>query len=157
MNIKKYYLTKNINTRRIEDLESVKKIVLTSSKYPRYSALKNRNVIEKYKYSNDIMFSCHYIIGTSGEILNIIPEREKAICTGNDNIDSISISIMLGIDKNGKYSEQEIHSLEKLLLSLKTRYNIENEDVILEYDINNSRRPKNIVDEPIILDEILKK
>ena len=46
MKMKKYYLTKSNNTRRVENLENVEKIIITSSSYKGFSGLKNRNVIE---------------------------------------------------------------------------------------------------------------
>ena len=46
MKIKKYYLTKSDNTRRMEKIEKVKKVIITSSKYRGFSGLKNRNIIE---------------------------------------------------------------------------------------------------------------
>ena len=86
MDIKKYYLTKSNNTRRKEKMCNIEYIVITSSKYNGFSALKNRNIIEKLKYKEDKEFSCHYIIDTDGKKLNIIPEKERAICTHCSNI-----------------------------------------------------------------------
>lgn len=119
MNIKKYYLTKSLNTRRFEKINEVKYIIITSSKYKGFSALKNRNIIEKLKYKEDKEFSCHYIIDTDGTVLNIIPEKEKALCSRIANFDDKSISIMLTLNKNGNYDELEIFSLAKLINSIK--------------------------------------
>ena len=105
MKIKKYYLTKSDNTRRMEKIEKVKKVIITSSKYRGFSGLKNRNIIKMSKYKDGREFSCHYIIGNSGEVLNIIPENERAICTRNESIDTQSISIMLSLDSEGRYTE----------------------------------------------------
>lgn len=155
MKIKKYYLTKSNNTRRMEKLENVNKIIITSSRYKGFSSLKNRNVIEMSKYKEDREFSCHYIIGISGEVINIIPEDEAAICTRNQSIDERSISIMLCLDKNGGYTKNEFDSLKLLIDRLIEKYDISKEDVLTEYDINNSRKPLELVDEPIILYNLL--
>ncbi len=154
MELKRYYLTKSDNTRRKEKLEGIKYIVLTSSKYSGFSALKNRNIIEKLKYKEDKEFSCHYIIDTSGLVLNIIPEGERAICTRNENFDSKSISIMLCLDKNSDYTKEELNALKKLIIKLRNKYSIKEENVVREYDVNSSRRPIKFVDESILLYEI---
>lgn len=155
MKMKKYYLTKSNNTRRVENLEKVEKIIITSSKYKGFSGLKNRNVIEMSKYREDREFSCHYIIGLNGEIINIIPEKERAICTRNEDIDTKSISIMLSIDKNGEFSKKQLISLKDLIGKIIEKYDITKNDVYIEYDINCSRKPIVFADEPIILDDLL--
>ncbi len=154
MDIKKYYLTKSLNTRRLEKMNEIKYIIITSSKYNGFSALKNRNIIEKLKYKEDREFSCHFIIDTNGKILNIIPEKEKAICTRNSNYDDRSISIMLTLNKNGYYNKDELNSLSKLLNHLKKKYNIKNENILTEFEVNSSRRPSILCDEPILLWQI---
>ena len=156
MNIKKYYLTKSLNTRRFEKMKEIKYIIITSSKYNGFSALKNRNIIEKLKYKEDNEFSCHFIIDINGTILNIIPEREKAICSRNINYDNKSISIMLTLNKNGKYEKEELISLKKLIHTLKRRYDIKSENILTEFDINGSRKPILFCDEPILLWQIIK-
>lgn len=155
MNIKRYYLTKSLNTRRMEKMDSIDKILITSSKYNGFSALKNRNVIEMGKYKEEEEFSCHYIIGLKGEIINIIPEDEISIPTRGIDDDS-TLSIMLCIDKEGEYTKEELFSLKKILHKLIKKYKIKEENVLLEKDINNSRRPKIIVDEPVLLYDMIK-
>lgn len=135
-------------------MNEVKYIIITSSKYKGFSALKNRNIIEKLKYKEDKEFSCHYIIDTNGTVLNIIPEREKAICSKIVNFDDKSISIMLTLNKDGNYDELEIFSLAKLINSIKKRYNIKPENVLTEFEINSSRKPILFCDEPILLWQI---
>lgn len=155
MKIKKYYLTKSDNTRRMEKIDTPQKIIITSSRYNGFSCLKNRNIIEMSKYRDDREFSCHYIIGNNGEIINIIPENEKAICSQNVDIDSDSIGIMLCLDKDGKFTKKELISLKGIIKRLREKYNIKKESVFTEYDINSARRPLIFVDEPIFLEEIL--
>lgn len=155
MKIKKYYLTKSDNTRRMEKLVNVENIIITASKYKGFSGLKNRNIIEMSKYRDDKEFSCHYIIGLSGEIINIIPERERAICSRNEDIDEKSISIMMCIDKNGDILASQMKSLRDLVKKIIDKYDISRDNVLTEYDINCSRRPLIFVDEPIILDDLL--
>ncbi len=155
MKIKKYYLTKSDNTRRMEKMELPQKIILTSSKYNGFSCLKNRNIIEMSKYRDDREFSCHYIVGVNGEIINIIPENEKAICSQNIDIDSDSIGIMLCLDKDGEFTKKELISLKGLIKRLREKYNIKREAVLTEYEINGARRPGIFVDEPILLEDLL--
>jgi N-acetyl-anhydromuramyl-L-alanine amidase AmpD len=155
MKIKKYFLTKNDKTRRMEKIENVNYIIITSSKYKGFSSLKNRNIIEMSKYKEEREFSCNYIIGCSGEVVNIIPENERAICTRIEEIDRESISIMLCIDKEGNYTDTQLKKLKELIQEFLEKYDIPKENVLMEYDINNSRRPVNIVDEPIILYDML--
>ena len=155
MKIKKYYLTKSDNTRRMEKMELPQKIILKSSKYNGFSCLKNRNIIEMSKYRDDREFSCHYIVGVNGEIINIIPENEKAICSQNIDIDSDSIGIMLCLDKDGEFTKKELISLKGLIKRLREKYNIKREAVLTEYEINGARRPGIFVDEPILLEDLL--
>lgn len=154
MNIKKYYLTKSLNTRRMEKMESIDKILITSSKYNGFPALKNRNIIEMGKYKDEEEFSCHYIVGLKGEIINIIPEDEISFPTRGVNDDN-TISIMLCVDKNGEYTKEELFSFKKLLNKLIKKYKIKEENILLEKDVNNSRRPKIIVDEPVLLYDMI--
>lgn len=155
MEIKRYFLSRSDNTRRMEKIDKIEYIVITSSKYYGFSALKNRNVIEKIKYKQDKELSCHYIIDVKGNILNIIPEKESAICTHNVDIDSKSISVMLTINDDGEYSKEELKSLKKLVHRLIKKYEINKENVLREYDINYSRRPNIFTDEPILLYELV--
>lgn len=155
MKIKKYYLTKSDNTRRMEKLDSVENIIITASRYKGFSGLKNRNIIEMSKYRDDKEFSCHYIIGLSGEIINIIPEKERAICSKNEEMDKRSIGIMMCIDKNGNILPIQMNSLKDLIKRIIDKYDISKDNVLTEYDVNCSRRPLEFVDEPIILDDLL--
>lgn len=155
MEIKRYLLTRSDNTRRMEKMDRIEYIVITSSKYKGFSSLKNRNVIEKIKYKQDKELSCHYIIDTNGVVLNIIPDKESAICTHNVDIDSKSISIMLTVNDEGNYNEVELKALKKLLNKLVKKYRIKNENILREYDVNLSRRPTVFVDEPILLYELV--
>ena len=157
MQIRKYYLTKSNNTRRVEKMNVIKYIVITSSIHNGYSALKNRNEIENLKYNQNKEFSCHYIIDSNGEVLNIIPDTERAICTHNLDIDEKSISIMLSLDLNGEYTKEEIETLKNLIYKLMLEYNILPENVIREYDVNCSRRPLKFADESIMLYELINK
>ncbi len=154
MNIKKYYLTKSLNTRRMEKMNSIDKILVTSSKYNGFPALKNRNIIEMGKYKDEEEFSCHYIVGLKGEIINIIPEDEISFSTRGVNDDN-TISIMLCVNKNGEYTKEELISFKKILNKLVKKYKIKEENILLEKDVNNSRRPKIIVDEPVLLYDTL--
>lgn len=154
MNIKKYYLTKSLNTRRMEKMNSIDKILVTSSKYNGFPALKNRNIIEMGKYKDEEEFSCHYIVGLKGEIINIIPEDEISFSTRGVNDDN-TISIMLCVNKYGEYTKEELISFKKILNKLVKKYKIKEENILLEKDVNNSRRPKIIVDEPVLLYDTL--
>jgi len=157
MKIKKYLLTESEYTRRREKMSRVENIVITSSRYAGFSALKNRNAIERLKNQKEKYFSCHYIIDNKGIVLNIIPETETAICTKNDKIDSKSISILLTLDKNNEYSSKELLALNSLITKLKSKYNLEEENILKEYDVNGSRRPVIFIEEPILLHELQKK
>ncbi len=156
MNIKKYYLTKSLNTRRMEKIDRVDKILITSSKYNGFTALKNRNVIEMGKYKDEHEFSCHYIVGLNGEIINIIPEDELSLASRGID-DENTISIMLCVDKNGEYTKEELFSFKRLLNRLINKYKVAEKNVLMEKDVNNSRRPKGIVDEPVLLEDMIEK
>lgn len=156
MEVKKYYLTRSDNTRRMEKIEEVKYIVITSSSFCGASGLKNRNIIERLKYKQDREFSCHYIIDLYGSVLNIIPEDEIAICTGDLSVDGKSISIMLTNDYLGQYTKIQMNKMTKLIYEISKKYNVDKENIILEKDVNGSRRPKLFCDEEILLYDLVK-
>ncbi len=158
MNLSRYFLSLNDNIRRGEcrNNNDIKYIVITSSRFLGFTARKNRNMIERNKNSEENITICHYIIDFNGDVLNIIPENEIAYATKDNEYDTKSISIMLSLKEDENYSEEELITLSRIIKILMDKYNIKEDDVVLEYDVNRSMRPAKFCDEPILLEEILK-
>ncbi len=158
MNLSRYFLSLNDNIRRGEcrNNNEIKYIVITSSRFLGFTARKNRNMIERNKNSEENITICHYIIDFNGDVLNIIPENEIAYATKDNEYDTKSISIMLSLKEDENYSEEELITLSRIIKILMDKYNIKEDDVVLEYDVNRSMRPAKFCDEPILLEEILK-
>lgn len=150
MNIRKYYISESLNTRRKDKINKVKYLIVTSSNIPGADCLKNRLKIEMNK-NIDNEYSCHYIIDLNGNILQIIPEEECSICSNVIDYDSCSISIMLCVGYNNYYSEMEIKRLKELINDIQERHGLTDDSIIFENDINGSRRPYILCDERIKL------
>ena len=139
------------NTRPNEKLKGVYKIVLPDAPIKNKSGIKNRNYINNLKYQDDIFSSYHYIIGINGEIINLIPEDEVSIHTGNIEFDFHSISIAICSYNLNKISSKTLNSLSVLSNYLLKKYNLNHKyDLIRCYDIINKRSPIFFVDNPYL-------
>lgn len=151
----------NIDTRLIDicettrpgnKLQGVYKIILHDAPLIKEDKIKNRNYINNLKRQDDIFMSYHYLIGKSGEIVNIIPEDEIAIHTGFLEFDLHSLSIALCYDNNNNnISDKTLNSLKLLLKSILRKYNLDPKyDLIRCYDVINKRVPLYFVENPYL-------
>ena len=91
--------------------------------------------------------SSHYVVGRDGKVVQMVNDYLRAQHAGagkwGSNRDLNSSSIGIEIDNNGSepYSDIQIESVIKLLLELKTRYNIPAENFIGHADIAPTRKP----------------
>ena len=137
------------NTRPSDKLNGVYKIVLHDAPLNNKSAIKNRNYINNLKFQDDIFCSYHYIIGLNGEILNIIPEDEISIHTGNIEFDFNCISIAICSYNLKNFEQTTLDSLMELSKKLLYTYNLDPKyDLIRCYDVINKRSPSMLVDNP---------
>ena len=138
-------------TRTNEKLKGVYKIVLHDAPLKNKSGIKNRNYINNLKFQDYIFCSYHYIIGLNGEIINLIPEDEMAIHTGNIEFDFHSISIALCSYNLGNFPRKTLNSLKLFSNHLLEKYNLnEKYDLIRCYDVINRRSPIFFVDNPYL-------
>lgn len=134
-------------TRPNEKLKGVYKIVLHDAPLRNKSGIKNRNYINDLRFQDNIFCSYHYIIGLNGEIINLIPEKEISIHTGNIEFDFHSISIALCSYTLENFSNKTLVSLKILSKALLKKYNLDtNYDLIRCYDFINRRSPIIFVD-----------
>lgn len=117
-------------TRRSEKIQRIEKIVIYKIKSSK-SALEYRLYIENLKRQDDVYFSVHYIIDRTGNILNIIPEKEVSIHDEKDlNINYITMSILVLEDEKEEFNEEAVSSLLERLVK---KYNLNiNTDVIIK-------------------------
>ena len=133
---------------------------------PGTSALANRNYFESLKDLKKTYASSHFIVGLKGEILQLIPENEKSLCTNNANDYTISIECCHP-DESGKFLEPTYNSMIWLGRHLMKKHNIK--ENIRHYDVTGKICPKWFVDNEnewkifknklkgeIMLDEIIK-
>ena len=143
MEVTRDYLTINEMSRPGIKLDSVSKLVLHYVLNPGSSAINNRNYFESLKNQNKIYASAHYIIGLSGEIIQLIPDDEVAWHSGNKymNLNSIGIELC-HIDKSGRFTEKTINSLIHLLSYLSKKFNLDPlKDIIRHYDVTGKLCP----------------
>ena len=114
-----------------------------------YTALRNCQEAIKYLCNKDKKVSCHYLISKKGEIYQLVNDKKRAwhagiSCWGNiTDINSHSIGVELDYDANiegKKFSTKMINSLSELISSLKSRYNIENTNILAHSDIAPFRK-----------------
>lgn len=147
MKIKKKYLQKNHMTRSGEKVKKIKYIVIHQALNKNLDVNQEYNYIKNLSNQDELYYSVHYIIGKSGECIQIIPEHEIAYSTMNIELNYYIISIECCYEKSDKkFGIETENTLKKLLSYLKEKYNLSKEDIILHYDITGSRCPIYYVD-----------
>ena len=133
---------------------------LTSSKGIRkWFALVGKGSVRIGKKLVKLYASCHYGIGSKGDVRRLIPEDTEAYCNGGRKYTEFAkksfaykgktkpnkycISIECShFDWSGKFSKPTQESLIRLCAHLCEKYNLEEEDVIRHYDITGKKCPK---------------
>lgn len=112
------------------------------------------NYFENLKYQSDIFNSYHYIIDSSGLVLKLIPDYEVSFPIGHPKFDNNKISIGLSFKNYTKELEKQLINLIHYIC-IKYSLHVE-EDVMIEYDILNTRNMPIFIDNRNILNSILK-
>lgn len=95
--------------------------------------------------------SCHFVVGLSGEVLQLIPESEWSYCTNRANRYALSIETCHP-DSTGKFTEASERSLIELVAYLCRRHGLDPEGggLIRHYDVTGKVCPKYYVDHPAL-------
>lgn len=114
---------------------------------PGTSAQANRNYFENLRITHTTKASCHYIIGLSGEIIQLIPEEEVSWCTNQANSYTISIEACHP-DATGKFNQATYDSYVALCADICKRWGLDpqNGGLIRHYDVTGKICPKWFVD-----------
>jgi N-acetylmuramoyl-L-alanine amidase CwlA len=148
-------LTVNEYSRPGIALNQVNAIVIHYTANPGSSAIQNRNYFEGLKDSHTTKASSHFIIGTSGEIIQCIPTSEISYASNDRNSDSISIECC-HLDSSGVFTEETYRSAVELTAWLCGKFSLTAKDVIRHYDITGKNCPKYYVEHEDKWQEFLK-
>ncbi len=114
-----------------------------------YTALKDTKAAIGYMCNANNKVSSHYLISKNGNIFNLVDEKKRAWHAGisywNNSTDINSSSIGIELDyfpkkTNNKFSKNMIISLIDLLIYLKKKYNITNDNILGHSDIAPLRK-----------------
>ena len=94
--------------------------------------------------------SCHYSIGTSGEIVQRIPLDEVANATSERTGDTISIDF---VTDQGKLSESTYHAMIELTAWLLGKYDLKINDIMRCHDISGANCPNYLVENEMVWED----
>lgn len=166
MNIIENLLTKGASYGRTGTAMTPKGIVIHYVGNPGSSAAGNRNWFENG--AGGACTSAHYIIGLSGEILRIIPEKECAQHAGKAYEQKYveqakkNNSMYLGIecchpDAGGKYNEKTYAALVDLCADICKRYGFDPaKSIFRHYDVSGKLCPLYYVNNPTAWTQMVK-
>lgn len=148
-------ISRNRYSRPGKRLRYVNGIVVHYVANPGTSAAANRNYFASLAVSGATYASSHFIVGLSGETLQLIPLREIAYCSNDRNADTISIECCHP-DESGQFNDDTYGALITLLADLCRTYDLDpGTDVIRHYDVTGKLCPKYYVDNPEAWDRLL--
>ncbi len=118
----------------------IKAVVLHCSAY---------NPAEMWQILQEKQLSTHYIIGTNGEIWQLVPEELRAWHAGTsswremENLNHYSLGIELSSPSMGQepYPQVQIDALLELLSAITTRHNIPAGNIVAHSDVAPTRKP----------------
>ncbi len=160
--VTKDFLAENEFSRPGTELPEVRGVVVHYVGNPGTTAKQNRSYFNRLPEINAdkeedkrTYASSHFIIDTDGTILQIIPLNEKAYATGKDyrdeNIHYNDFTLSIECchkDETGKFTDEELASLRKLLLWIIDTYDLSEDQVYRHYDCTRKVCPKYFVDNP---------
>lgn len=149
MQIQMKYLTSNRYSRPRLPLYKVTKLVIHWVGNPKSSALANRNYFENLKSGNSKTYaSSHYIVGLEGEVIQCIPDNERAYHAKSANAYALGIETCHP-DWEGKFTDRTYASLVELCTLLCKKYSLDpRQDLIRHYDVTGKSCPKYYVQHP---------
>ncbi|HAJ15060.1 MAG TPA: N-acetylmuramoyl-L-alanine amidase [Erysipelotrichaceae bacterium] len=134
------YLSVNPYSRPQIPLRQVKGIVVHYTANPGSTPKNNKDYFESLKDNHKTHASAHFVIGTDGSIMQIIPLNEIAYASNQRNKDTISIECC-HLDQSGKFTDATYQSLVKLVSGLCQTYHLSRDDVISHYDVTGKLCP----------------
>lgn len=149
MPIQTHYLTSNPYSRPRLPLYKVTKLVIHWVGNPKSSALSNRNYFENLKLGRTKTYaSSHYIVGLDGEVIQCIPDNERAYHAKSANSYSLGIETCHP-DWEGQFSSCTYNALIALCAMLCQKYGLDpREDLLRHYDVTGKCCPKYYVVHP---------
>ncbi|MDE6873656.1 MAG: N-acetylmuramoyl-L-alanine amidase [Lachnospiraceae bacterium] len=143
LNITELFLTPNVYTRPQNSLKEVKGIIIHYVAGAGTTAVETRNYYEglKVNSTSKTAESCHFIIGSDGEIVQCIPTDEIACASGARNEDTIAITFCHP-QADGEPSAQTYDSLLKLTTYLCKTYGLTKDAVLRHSDLGDQLCPK---------------
>ncbi len=149
-------LNKNEMTRPGEKRKELKKIVVCDAKIKNIDEmLKKINEIER---QDEEYFSYNYVVSSLGKIYLLVPDNEISYFSKKIKVNLESISIGVLLENKGKkiYNENWKNSLIRLLNVLCQKYNLKSNDIVIEYDMYNTRNFDFLIDNYMIFEDIKK-
>ena len=147
MNIDKQYLTISNYNRPGTRRDRTTAVACHYIGNPGTSAQANRNYFENLRITRATKASCHYIIGLSGEIIQLIPEEEVSWCTNQANSYTISIEACHP-DSAGKFTDATYQSYIALAADICKRWGLDPQagGLIRHHDVTGKICPKYYVE-----------
>ncbi len=121
---------------------------------PGTTAEQNRSYFKNLAETHEAYASSHFLVGIDGKIIQCVPLNEIAYCSTVRNADTISIECCHS-DAEGKFTEDTMASLVKLVDWLIDTYDLRREDVIRHYDVAGKECPIYYVRNPDAWEDFL--
>lgn len=147
-------LTVNEYSRPGIALEDVENIVIHSTGIKDVTAQSRRDAYESLKDTKDHQESVHFVVGLSGEILQLIPTNEVSCSSSKYNKNSISIEFCES-GSDGSMSKETYQSLVTLVAYLCDVYKIDTSHVLTHKDITGAVCPRLFTVDPTTWDSFL--
>lgn len=149
MNIDKQYITVSSYNRPGTRRDRTVAVACHYVGNPGTSAQANRDYFESLRITRATKASCHYIIGLSGEIIQLIPEEEVSWCTNQANSYTISIEACHP-DATGKFTDATYQSYVALAADICKRWGLDPQagGLIRHHDVTGKICPKYWVEHP---------
>ncbi len=123
-----------------DPLPQVNGVVIHYVGNPGTTAEQNRSYFKNLAETHETYASSHFLIGIDGKIIQCVPLSEIAYCSTVRNADTIAIECCHP-DAEGKFTEETMASLVKLVNWLIDTYDLRREDIIRHYDVAGKECP----------------
>ncbi len=107
---------------------------------PGTTAEQNRSYFKNLAETHETYASSHFLIGMDGKIIQCVPLNEISYCSTVRNVDTIAIECCHP-DAEGKFTDETMASLVKLVDWLIETYDLQREDIIRHYDVAGKECP----------------
>ena len=118
------------------------------------TAEQNRSYFKNLAETHEAYASSHFLVGIDGKIIQCVPLNEIAYCSTVRNADTIAIECCHP-DAEGKFTDETMASLVKLVDWLIDTYDLQREDVIRHYDVAGKECPIYYVRNPDAWEDFL--